>query len=56
MNSMQMISLFLGSFVIGILVGNMYSSYVTFAIMDENFNLWDVLMMTFDVITGRIGK
>ena len=56
MSTFQMMCVLLSSFMIGTVVGITYSSYIALAIYDEDYSLWDVIVMTFDVITGRIGK
>ena len=56
MNAFQIMCVLLSLFVLGIVIGITYSSYIALAIYDEDYSLWDVIVMSFDVITGRIGK
>jgi len=56
MSTFQMMCVWLFSMMLGIVIGITYSSYIALAIYDEDYSLWDVVVMTFDVITGRIGK
>ena len=56
MSGFQMMCALLSSMLFGVIIGTLYSAYITLAIYEEDFSLWDVIVMALDVITGRIRK